>query len=312
MFVNSVQHIPYVAGNGYKQIRDKQMSETQEVYIESINKAIQFVENNLDRKILLKDIAREALLSEYHFHRIFKSFTGETIKDFQQRLKIERAAIRLKHSKDAIGQIAFDSGYENHETFTRAFKRYFQLTPQEYREAIQKVTIKKQSDYKDNSLSLYSLQVEEPKVKFLPDLHVAYVRHTGSYNQVASSFQRLMLWAATHLVLKLKPVTLGIVHDNPDLTDEEKIRFDACVIVSKPIKPKGEIAYKKIQGGKFGIFRYKGAYENFYTVYDYIYNVCLFEKGWELADKPAIEWYIKSPPFYKPENYLTDFCVPIK
>ena len=241
MFVNSVQHIPYVAGNGYKQIRDKQMSETQEIYSEGINRAIQFVENNLDRKILLKDIAREALLSEYHFHRIFKSFTGETIKDFQQRLKIERAAIRLKHSKDAIGQIAFDNGYENHETFTRAFKKYFQLTPQEYREAIQKVTIKKQAEYKDKSLGC-SLQLEKSIVKFLPDLHIAYVRHTGSYTQVASSFQRLMLWAATHLVLKLKPVTLGIVHDNPDLTDEEKIRFDACVIVSKPIKPKGEIA----------------------------------------------------------------------
>jgi hypothetical protein len=38
----------------------------------------------------------------------------------------------------------------------------------------------------------------------------------------------------------------------------------------------------------------------------------VFEKGWELDDKPALEWYIKSPPFYKPENYITDFCVPIK
>ena len=106
------------------------MKETKEKYLESLNRAIQFIENNLDKKILLKNVAQEAFLSEFHFHRIFKSLTGETVKDFLQRLKIERSAIRLKHSKDEIGQIAIDNGYENHETFTRAFKKYFQITPQ--------------------------------------------------------------------------------------------------------------------------------------------------------------------------------------
>lgn len=37
-----------------------------------------------------------------------------------------------------------------------------------------------------------------------------------------------------------------------------------------------------------------------------------YEKGWELVDKPALEWHIKSPPFYQPERYVTDFCVAIK
>ena len=228
------------------------------------------------------------------------------------RLKIERAANKLRHSKDSIGQIAFENGYENHETFTRAFKKYFLLTPQEYRDTTQQIVIRKQTDYQAKEISLEKLQVNEPTLQHLPDLHLAYIRHTGSYGKVANSFQRLMIWAATHLILKLKPTTLGIVHDNPDLTDEEKIRFDACVIVSKAVKPKGEIGYKKIEGGKFAVFRYKGAYENFYTVYDYIYNVCVFKMGWELEDKPALEWYIKSPPFTKPENYITDFYLPIK
>jgi len=286
--------------------------ETKEIHLESLNRAIQFIEHNLDKKILLKDIASEAYLSEFHFHRIFKSLTGETVKEFLLRLKIERAANKLRHSKDSIRQIAIENGYENHETFTRTFKKYFGLAPQEYRNTVQQIVIKKQLEYQYKEVSLEKLQIEKPALKRLPDLHLAYIRHTGSYKKVANSFQRLMIWAAAHLILKLKPVTLGIVHDNPDLTDEEKIRFDACVIISKAIKPKGEIGYKKIEGGKFAVFRYTGAYENFYTVYDYIYNVCLFEMDLELADKPALEWYIKSPPFTKPENYVTDFYVPIK
>ncbi|MGB0525709.1 MAG: AraC family transcriptional regulator, partial [Flammeovirgaceae bacterium] len=81
--------------------------------------------------------------------------------------------------------------------------------------------------------------------------------------------------------------------------------------ITKEIQPKGEVGYKKIKGGKFAVFRYKGPYEDFYTVYDYIYNVCLFEYNWELRDEAAFEWYIKSPPFYKPAHFVTDFYLPI-
>lgn len=270
------------------------------------------MEHNAASDIQLKDIALHANLSQYHFHRVFKSLTGDTTKDFLTRLRLEKAALKLKHSQDSIGQIALDCGYQNHETFTRAFKEYSGLAPVDYRSSITALTINKQNKYKTGDIGLNTLNVQGPVIKTIPDLHLAYIRHTGSYDKVGSSFQRLMLWAATHLVLKLKPVTIGIVHDNPDLTAEQHIRFDACVLLSKAIKPSGAVGYKKIEASKFAVFTYKGAYEGFYPVYDYIYNVCLFDSKWELADKPALEWYVKSPPFYKPENLVTDFYIPIK
>lgn len=287
-------------------------TDTKNSYLESINKAISFIESNSTNDIQLKDIAAQANLSQYHFHRVFKSLTGDTAKDFLTRLRLEKAALKLKHSQSDIGQIAFDCGYQNHETFTRAFKDYFGLTPLDYRNSIVELTANKQNEYGKANIDLNALNVQGPVIKTIPDLHLAYIRHTGSYDKVGSSFQKLMFWAATHLVLKLKPVTIGIVHDNPDLTVEEYIRFDACVLLSKEMRANGEIGYKKIEGGKFAVFTYKGAYEAFYPVYDYIYNVCLFDNKFDLADKPALEWYIKSPPFYKPENFVTDFYVPIK
>jgi AraC family transcriptional regulator len=287
-------------------------TDTKNSYLDSINKAIAFIESNWTIDIQLKDIAAQANISPYHFHRVFKSLTGDTTKEFLTRLRLEKAALKLKHSQNDIGQIAFDCGYQNHETFTRAFKDYFGLSPLEYRNSIEELTVSKQIEYGNTNIDLNTLNVQGPIIKTIPDLHLAYIRHTGSYNKVGSSFQKLMFWAATHLVLKLKPITIGIVHDNPDLTEEQNIRFDACVLLSKEIKPNGEIGYKKIEGGKFAVFTYKGAYEGFYPVYDYIYNVCLFDNKFDLADKPALEWYIKSPPFYKPENFVTDFYVPIK
>lgn len=287
-------------------------TDTKNSYLECINKAIAYIENNATSNIQLKEIAIQANLSHFHFHRVFKSLTGDTTKEFLTRLRLEKAALKLKNSRDDIRQIAFDCGYQNHETFTRAFKDYFGLTPVDYRSSINKLTLNKQAEYNIAKIDLSELNVQGPILKTIPDLHLAYIRHTGSYDKVGSSFQRLMLWAATHLVLKLKPVTIGIVHDNPDLTSEQHIRFDACVVLSKEIKTSGEIGYKKINGGKFAVFTYKGAYEGFYPVYDYIYNVCLFDNKFDLAYKPALEWYIKSPPFHKPENFLTHFYIPIK
>ena len=65
---------------------------------------------------------------------------GDTTKDFLTRLRLEKAALNLKHSQNDIGQIAFDCGYQNHETFTRAFKDYFGLSPIEYRNSIVELT----------------------------------------------------------------------------------------------------------------------------------------------------------------------------
>jgi AraC family transcriptional regulator len=287
-------------------------TDTREIYVESINKAIAFIEQHSTTDIQLKDIAIEANLSQYHFHRIFKSLTGNTTKVFLTMLRLEKAAIQLKHSTADISDIAIACGYQNHETFSRSFKEYFNLTPTDYRESINILTAKKQAAYQENNINLASLNVQVPVIKTIPDLHLAYIRHTGSYDKVGSAFQKLLWWAASHLVLRLRPTTIGIVHDNPDLTSEQQIRFDACVLVTKPVQPKGETGYKKIEGGRFAVFTYKGAYEGFYPVYDYIYNACLFDNRFELADKPLLEWYIKSPPFHKPENCVTDFYVPIK
>ncbi len=287
-------------------------TDTKNTYIEGINKAINFIENNASNEIQLKDIATSVNLSQFHFHRIFKALTGDTSKEFLTRLRLEKSALKLKHTKDDIGSISIECGYQNHETFTRAFKDYFGLTPIDYRNTISELTIQKQEKYKTENIELNSLNILGPEIKTIPNLHLAYVRHNGSYEKVGSAFQKLLFWAASHLVLKLKPTTIGIVHDSPDLTSEDNIRFDACVILTKEIKAKGEIGYKKIEGGKFAVFKYKGLYEGFYPVYDYIYNVSIFENKFELADKPALEWYIKSPPFHKPNNFVTDFYVPIK
>src|SRR5687768_13031028 len=91
------------------------------------------IQGRLDGDVSLTAIAARAGWSPFHFHRAFRRVTGETPKQYTQRLRLERAAARLVTGAEAIVAIAADAGFASHEVFTRAFRRQFGRTPAGYR-----------------------------------------------------------------------------------------------------------------------------------------------------------------------------------
>src|SRR2546421_2579745 len=107
---------------------------TEQAYKERILKALVHIQQHLDHALSLEDLARVAHFSAYHFHRIFRGMVGESVKEHVRRLRLERAAHRLKHGDQPITSVAFEAGYETHEAFTRAFGAMFGTTPSRFRE----------------------------------------------------------------------------------------------------------------------------------------------------------------------------------
>ncbi len=99
--------------------------------IQRIYKAVNFIENNLTRKIDLKMIASESSLSEYHFHRLFHLIVGESPGIYIRKRKLYQAALRLSRSNDRIIDVALDTGYQSPEAFSRAFTNLFGFSPKE-------------------------------------------------------------------------------------------------------------------------------------------------------------------------------------
>lgn len=84
--------------------------------------------------ISLKDLARNAHLSEFHFLRIFKRYSSETVNEFVTRFKMERAAIFLcVNPKITIATISMEYGYNDSSSFSRTFKKHFRISPTNYR-----------------------------------------------------------------------------------------------------------------------------------------------------------------------------------
>ena len=81
-----------------------------------------YVRRNLDSDLSLDELAKVAYFSPYHFHRIFKATTGETLVQFTQRARLERAAYLMKASPEReLGSIALEVGFSAQSDFSRVF-----------------------------------------------------------------------------------------------------------------------------------------------------------------------------------------------
>jgi AraC family transcriptional regulator len=139
------------------------------------------IQANLEGDLSLTALSRRAGLSPFHFQRGFKAAIGKTPKAYVWRLRLERGAFRLLSHESNLLDIALECGFQNHETFSRAFRRRFGKSPGNYREWVrgQAPSWAEQGDEELVDPSL-RFEISETKVVRLRPLHVAFVRHVGA------------------------------------------------------------------------------------------------------------------------------------
>lgn len=100
-----------------------------------VSQALRYIEDNLNGKLELEQVAAALHYSKYHLHRVFTKTVGFTIHDYVQRRQLTEAAKLLVFSQKPIIDIALISGYESQQAFTSVFKAMYKTTPAEFREA---------------------------------------------------------------------------------------------------------------------------------------------------------------------------------
>ncbi|MCT6818263.1 MAG: AraC family transcriptional regulator, partial [Lysinibacillus fusiformis] len=102
-------------------------------WIESIQKAINFMEDHLLENITIEQIALEVNSSVFHFQRTFAILTDISIADYLRRRRLTLAAQELMNTDQKIIDLAYKYGYETPEAFTKAFRKQHYVTPSEAR-----------------------------------------------------------------------------------------------------------------------------------------------------------------------------------
>ncbi|MFV2058554.1 MAG: helix-turn-helix domain-containing protein, partial [Thiohalomonadales bacterium] len=94
-------------------------------YLTRVQKGIEFIESNLDYDISLQEVSQKAGISQWHFQRIFRALTNETLKTYIRSRRLSKALEKLLITNQKIIEIAVTAGFESQESFTRAFKKAF-------------------------------------------------------------------------------------------------------------------------------------------------------------------------------------------
>ncbi|MFE8698863.1 effector binding domain-containing protein [Cytobacillus sp. FJAT-53684] len=108
-------------------------------WVESLQKAIDYMEEFILEDITIEGIAKQANTSEFHFQRTFTILTDVSVGEYLRRRRLSLAAQELSDTDHKIIDLAFKYGYDTPEAFSKAFRRQHGITPSEARKNIGKL-----------------------------------------------------------------------------------------------------------------------------------------------------------------------------
>ncbi|MDQ1098183.1 MULTISPECIES: AraC family transcriptional regulator [Chryseobacterium] len=298
-----------------------------EAHKHSIVKAIRYIEEHLDTELSLEKVSGAGAYSPFHFHRIFRLITGETLQNYVARRRAEKGAFYLAMRKEmSITDIYHQSGFSNHSAFNKAFKKYYGISPSGFRKAAPEsfhriVLEESKKGQMDAVFSQYICNVEnllnwmnmnlKIKVGHLPEMHLAAVMSLGVAH-VEPSFGTLIDWAKGKSLFPREQVKmLSVYHDSFKVTPPDKVRIHACMLLDEPLrKQEGEVFPETIEAGKFIIGSGEVTLDDFEQCWVSLF-LWMNENEYSVRNAFPFEIYHTNFREHPEGKMIVDFCIPI-
>ena len=282
--------------------------------IESIFRAVEFIERNLTEEIAVADVANSVCYSLYHFCRVFNAVVHHSPYDFLMRRRLSESALELIETDRKIIEIAFDYRFNSPETFSRAFKRMFGVQPNRWRR-----------DEKRDSRHL------------LPRLSFDYLEHInqGNYLKPVRTEMDPFYVAGVITLIKenesdipelweifanelegmnhsVKPANYYGIAIYPEDWEVIGHFYLAAVQVEYPAVDRSALVVKQIPALQCAKFIHKGPLKDLRLSLDYVYHTWMPKSGKRLARPLEIERYghwFRGPDWEESE---TEILIPIE
>jgi len=266
---------------------------TGNTYQQRLIKVIDYIHGNLDGDLDVNTLANIACMSPYHFHRIYRELSHETVNNTVRRLRLQRAAAELIRSKQPVSNIAKQLSYSTVEAFSRAFTKQFGETPSDYRHSKQNST---ETTYEPfiamlpTTTKVYDTMYNV-EILQLPKIDIITYDHKGDYMEIGSVFEKLFLYASTHNLLSEQTRSLGLYYDDPKSVELTDLRSKAGISVPTGTTPTGDNSPTEmsVPSGTYASIVFKGAYAELEKPYNWLFGEWLPNSGYEAADFPPVE-----------------------
>ena len=292
------------------------------LYLQRINAVIDHVREHLNDDLSLDILAQVAGFSPFHFHRVFKSVTEETVNELVVRLRLERAAALLRATpKFSITNAAFECGFKSVSVFSRAFKKQYGLNARQWdrqsplknskngqvMDSFPRYTLEHLSDFAGQD----QFQVH---IRSLPEQRLAYIRVYDSYSKfskIVETYYRLIEWYSGKGG-SLKDSTLyGMSQDDPEITPLKLCRFDWCLTVPADWQAEGDVSIQTFPACQVATIHCLGDIVQEVNALQYLFRYWLPHSRYQPANLPGMEIYRRQPIELGWETFDIDCAIPI-
>lgn len=274
-------------------------------YEARLNRVLLYIFEHLDEELSLDALAEIACMSRYHWHRIFKAMTGDTLASIVRRQRLYKASSLLLQGTAPVREIAEQVGFRNLTSFSRAFKKEHGVSPADFRE--QGVEASGSFSMNHGKPDLYPVTIQE-----FNKFSAAGVRHIGPYQQIGKAFKSLGSLLMANSLLSDVEKLFVIYHDAPDSKPASEFQSHVAVSIKESfLKTFDSLDYFEVSGGKYAVLEHTGPYPTLKDAYEWLYGTWLPLSGEEPRDQPPIEIYVNDPRVVPARDLRTDIRLPL-
>ncbi|HEX5392969.1 MAG TPA: AraC family transcriptional regulator [Rhodocyclaceae bacterium] len=284
---------------------------TAENYERRFEKVFDYIHGHLHEPLSVEALSQVANFSKFHFHRQFSLYVGISVSRYIQLARLKRASYRLVfETQTKIIDIALEAGFENPESFSRAFKTTFGQTPSQFRKHPAWQPWAKRFPLP----AIERKQIMDVKIVDFPETRIAALEHLGPPELVNATAQRFVEWRK---VSGLSPCnsssTFGVAYDDPTATPPETFRFDICGSVDAAVPANAQgVINKIIPAGRCAVLRHLGSHSALLGSVYRLYREWLPNSGEELRDYPLFFHYINLISMVPEHELVTDIHLPLR
>ena len=255
----------------------------------------------------LETLARQASLSPFHFHRVWRAATGETLGRTLTRLRLSRA-LQLLAAGETVTQAALAVGYASPQALARTFRQTLDVTPAELRGRTAQATALLDRLQPPSAQTFEPLTVE--LVEIAP-FEVVALRARGAFDDLDDAFGRLFGWAETAGVVDGIEALIGVpLGDHRDLPPHA-LQFDAALRLPVPATVPQPLRRLTIGGGRYARARHVGPYSGLEEMTDRLLAQWWPASGERLRDAPLHYHFLDDPEQVAEADLRADILLPL-
>lgn len=278
-------------------------------YRDRLYKLIEYIDANLEEDLTIEKLSEFACLSKHHFHRQFSSLFGITAFTYIKQARMKRASYQLAFKKDErIIDIAFSSGYQSPEAFSRAFSQTIGQSPSQFRDQPNwTLWDEKHQKLKQQHTDIEVLPRDVKIIKF-SDVKVAAIDHFGSLNLIGNTINKLFSWCAENGISFEGGNFFNIVN----VCEPDEFYCEICISINNRVEHNSYgVTEKIIPGGRCALIRHIGSDESMSHTISYLYTHWLQNSDEILRDSPLFIKRVSLMPDVPEAEIVSDIYLPL-